>query len=107
MRAGRLRERVTLQQPVTTQDGYGQDVETWADVASLWAGVEPLRGREYHEAQQHTNDVTVRVVIRRPPSIDIRPTWRVVHGATTYQIEAIIDPGSRGIFLELMCRLVL
>lgn len=106
MRAGRLHERITLQQPVTAQDSYGQDVITWADVGTVWAGVEPLRGRDFHEAQQHSNELTTRIVLRHQP-FDVLPTWRALHGSTTYEIHYVIDPASRGAMLELMCSVIL
>ncbi len=106
MRAGRLHERVTLQQPVTTQDDYGQDIITWADVATVWAGVEPLRGRDFHEAQQHTNELTTRIVMRKQP-FEVLPTWRVVHGSAAYEVHVVIDPASRNATLELMCSVLL
>ena len=105
MRAGRLHERITLQQPVTSKDGYGQDVVTWADVATVWAGVEPLRGHDYHDAQQHANEVTTRIVMRRQP-FDVLPTWRIAHGSSVYEVDAVIDPASRGKQLELMCKVI-
>ena len=36
-RAGTLDRRITIQRAVTTQDGYGQPIETWETFAERWA----------------------------------------------------------------------
>jgi len=102
VRAGRLRHQVTLQKPVTNQDTYGQDVATWTDVATVWAGVEPLKGREFYDAQQVNAELSVRVVIRYRS--DVAATWRVKHGDRAYAIQQPpIDPDMRHRELQLMC----
>lgn len=102
MRAGELRHRVTIQQKTVTSDPEGMIVETWVDVATVWAAVEPLRGREYIQAAAVTPEVTARVRIRYRPGIE--PAMRVVHGGTVCDIQSVIDVGGRRRELELMCR---
>ncbi|MGW8241252.1 phage head closure protein, partial [Klebsiella pneumoniae] len=43
MQAGKLRHRITLQEPVKEQNPTtGSVINTWRDVATLWAEVAPL-----------------------------------------------------------------
>lgn len=35
--AGDLRQRITLQEQSTDIDGAGQPIDTWTDVATVWA----------------------------------------------------------------------
>lgn len=42
IKAGQLRHRITFQMSVTTRDDYGGSVQAWADVATVWASIEPL-----------------------------------------------------------------
>lgn len=100
MRAGSLDERVTLQQPVTVRDSYGQETVTWQAVATVWAGVQALRGREYFAAAAVQRELTVKVRLRY--RADVVSTWRLVHRGTAYNIEAVIPVGRRE-WLELMC----
>ena len=37
MRAGRLDRRLTIRRATRTQNALGETVETWADVATVWA----------------------------------------------------------------------
>ena len=64
MRAGRLRHRITLQSSTAMQDAYGQPVKTWTDTATVYAGVEPIGGREQYRAQAERAELTHLVVMR-------------------------------------------
>lgn len=102
MQAGQLRHRVTIQEPDPTQDEYGEAAPTWVDVATLWAAVEPLRGREFLEAQRLGAEVTTRIRIRHRDGIvaEMRVSW----GDHTYDIEAVIHVEERQREIHLMCR---
>jgi len=102
MRAGWLRHRVTIQKKTTSQDSYGAEQETWTNVATVWAGIEPLRGREYIDAQNATAEVTHRVRIRYQSGIT--PRMRVSFGSRTFEIVSVINVLERNRELELMCR---
>lgn len=99
--AGRLNKRVTLQSAASARDGHGQPIETWSNVAVVWAAIEPIRGREYFSAQQFAAEVTHRVRIRYRSGVS--PKWRVIHGSRTFRIETVIDPLERQETIELMC----
>lgn len=97
-----FRHRVTIQELRDGQDESGQPFHEWQDVATVWAAVEPLRGREYFEAHQVQAEVTTRIRIRYRPGI--RPDMRVLYGGRVFNITAIIDPEERHRELQLMCR---
>lgn len=99
--AGKLRHRVTLQELVKTDDGYGGIAETWRDVATVWAAVEPLSGDERYAAQQVQSDLTHRVTIRYRAGV--RPQMRVMYAGRVLQIVAVIDREERHRYLELLC----
>ena len=101
MRSGMLRHRVTIEQKVPTRDTFGGEVETWTLVATVWASVEPLQGREYLAARQLQAELTTRIRIRRRTGI--LPQMRVVWGSHTYDIQAVIEPESGRRELQLMC----
>lgn len=111
-RAGRLRHRVTLQSPAGTQDTAG-GLSGWTDVATVSAGIEPLRGRERAAHEKYVDEVDTLIVIRWYP--DVLATWRIKHASTCcgiavdqyFGIQAGITP--REIHhkdLELPCRRV-
>lgn len=91
MRAGSLRHRITLQQP-----SYGEewDEQTdWVDVVSLWASIEPLRGREYIALRSVGADETGTLKIRYRAGV--HQEMRVIWDGRTYDIKEIIDPEER------------
>lgn len=69
MDAGSLDQRVTLQSLSATTDAGGGRVETWAEVATIWAKVTPASGRERLETGQLESPAKYRVTIRRRTDI--------------------------------------
>lgn len=103
MRAGRLNKRVTIQKLVEAADGYGDVTETaTTNVATVWASVEPLTGREFIEAKAYSADVTHRVRMRYLSGITSKHQLRL--GTRRLNIEAVINVGERNRELELMCK---
>ena len=105
MQAGQLRHRVTLQTVTETRDAVGGIVESWATTVTLWAAVEPLRGREFFQARAEQAGVDTRIRIRYRSGLT--PKMRVTWGSHAYDIEAVIEPDSRRRELHLMCSEVL
>lgn len=104
MQAGKLRHRVTIQQLVAgspQQHGTGEPDVAWTDVATVWAGIRPLGGRELFLAQQAASRVEAEIEIRYRSGLDT--AMRVVHGSVVYDIAAIIDPEERHARLILRC----
>lgn len=103
MRAGKLLHRVKLQAFTTTVDpDTGYRDKAWVDVAELWAEVAPLSGREFLAAAATQSKVTARITIRHRAGVT--NNHRILHGATVYNIEAVLpDAGSGKEHLTLMC----
>lgn len=105
MRAGRLRHRVELLRPQITRDALGAAVTEWVPADTVWAGVEPLVGRELHAARQEHSEISVRVVMRY--RADVAADWRLRRGAETMELVAPpINPDMRNRELQLMCRVL-
>lgn len=102
LKAGRLRHRLRLVQPVTVQDATGTLTTTWQTVKTLPAAIEPLSVKDFITAQQLKSQITARIVIRFDPAIN--PTMRLVCPVTgtVYQIHgALPDPVSGREYLTL------
>lgn len=102
MRAGELNQRVTIQSKASGQDSYGMPNGSWSTLATVWARVQPLLGREFMEGRQLEAEVSTRVRIRY--RTDVTPQMRLVHGAVTYDIVSVMNPNSDGRETVLMCR---
>jgi SPP1 family predicted phage head-tail adaptor len=95
----RLNKRVTLQSRSTDQDATGQPLNTWADVATVWAEVNDISGREYLAAGGVQNSAQTKITIRYRDGVV--PSMRVLHGDAVYNIEAVLGRDKRT--LLLMC----
>lgn len=99
MRAGTLDQRVTIQTPATGQNAYGEPNTGWTDVATVWAGVRDVSGREYLSASATQNLTQTKITIRYLAGVVA--SMRVLHGSVTYNIEAVLGQDKRQ--LLLMC----
>ncbi len=88
--AGKLRHRLTVQEPSRTQDGYGQAVVSFSPRGSRWARFEPLAGRELWQARQVQADATHRVTLRY--FAGLAPAWRLVKDdGRVFQVLSVLD----------------
>ncbi len=99
--AGDFNKRITLQIKTVTRGNYGVETIVWSDVATIWAKVESLRGREYFEAQQIQNENYVRITIRFRKNIT--PELRVKYGSKYLDIQSVINIDEANNHIELMC----
>lgn len=96
MRAGTLRHRVRIEQPVTGRDPQtGDTIETWATyVDNLPAEVVPLSGREFLQSGANQSELTARATVRW--DANLQTTMRLIHQGRVYQITAVLpDPTFR------------
>ena len=100
--AGRLDQRVGIEEKAVTRSAIGEEVVTWSAVATVWASVQAIRGREYVGLAAAQSDITTRITVRYLAGLTT--AMRVVHGAALYDIVEIIPVGGRKADLELMCR---
>lgn len=102
IRAGQLRQRVTLRKPEAVKLPSGAVQTSWVDVAEVWADFVPLSVREYiaQPGVGAQSVVSARVVIRYRADVDA--TWRLVHRGKLYDIAGVLpDPDSGLEYLTL------
>lgn len=105
MRSGDLRHKVKIQQLTESVDStMGGLTSSWGDISSPdeWAAVEPLAGREYHQARSNNSELDTRIRIRYRSGIT--PRMRVLWGSRTFDIQSVISKDERGRELHLMCK---
>jgi SPP1 family predicted phage head-tail adaptor len=101
MQAGRLRHRVAIERSVSTRDDFGGVVESWQNLATVWAEIHPLSGREFLAAQSTQSGVTTRITLRELPGITA--AMRVNHDGTLYNIRAVLPDPTLKRHITLMC----
>lgn len=95
MNSGALRHRVTIQAQTAAQDRYGENLPTWADVATVWASVSQLTERQISEAQARmtTTTATHEIRMRYRPGLSV--TNRLVYAGRCFAINRIDDVDGR------------
>lgn len=101
MRAGDLNKRVTIERRATTQDTFGGQDATWSTVAVVWAGIQPMTGRELFAAQSVESEVTTQIVMRYQAGITAK--MRVNYSGRLFNIHAVLDENERHRELTLLC----
>lgn len=102
MNAGQMDQLVTLQAYGAGEDALGQPLQAWADVATVWAQAQPMRGRDYLAAAAINSEASVRFRVRYRDDVTsaMRVLWRGVAHAI---VAPPVDVNGGRHTLELMC----
>ncbi|MGF6607056.1 SPP1 family predicted phage head-tail adaptor [Paraburkholderia sp. WSM4175] len=102
IRAGPLIHRVRIEAPVVGMDNSNAPaVKAWREVATVYAAIESLSGREWLASSEFRSDVTTRIRIRWREDIDA--SMRVLHHATIYRIDAVLPQHQGRSEVFLLC----
>lgn len=85
--AGKLRHRVAIQRLDDVVTTSGATSDTWVTVATVWASVEPVRGRELLRGHVIHGDTTHMVTMRY--RAELTRKHRILWGARVFDI---VDP---------------
>jgi SPP1 family predicted phage head-tail adaptor len=102
LRAGTLDKRVVLQSVSRAPDGGGGSVDTWSDVATLWAAVRPLTGQERFLAQQVQAKLDTEIEIRHRAGVVAQQRFEY-DARHFYIVQPPINPDSRNERLVCLC----
>ncbi|MBD2782786.1 phage head closure protein [Xenorhabdus szentirmaii] len=106
MRAGRLRHRITIQKNEIIRDELGSEFYKRIDVATVWAEVKAISGREKLASGAIFSEATMRIWLRYRDDITTANSI-TYHGGntrgTTFNIMAVI-PDAKHTRLELLCK---
>lgn len=96
MKFGQMDRRITLQRATLATNAYGERVETWGTLATVWAQIQYKEGsgKEAVQSDQLFSSQPVHFIIRYSTDVSsIRPSDRVSYNGDTYQIEGIQEIG--------------
>lgn len=101
LRAGELDRRIKLQARSTTKTDSGTELLTWTDVATVWANIQPLSGRELVGADAVNAELTHLILIRYRQGVTAR--MRAIYGTRIFDINAVVEPQMAHVSLQLLC----
>lgn len=100
MKSGLLRHLVKLQSLSTGQDAIGQPVQTWSDVATIWADIRFLNGLETVRADAPVSAARCSIRIRARA---VNAGQRIVEGSTVFDIKAVLPDPTGKEYIDLAC----
>jgi len=100
-RIGQYNRRVTIQRLQTTVNAIGDAVESWVDVATVWASVDGQVNREETVGDRETPVQNYRVCMRYLPGI--LPSMRALYDGRELDIRGVVDREERREELVLNC----
>ena len=87
MRSSKLKYPIVIEQATASRDSYGEPVQTWETYSNVWADIQPLRGREFYDAQQVNAELTKKITVRLDE--DISPQMRVSYDSRYMDIQSV------------------
>lgn len=96
--AGLRNRRLVIESQADTQGIYGEPTGTWTTLATVWAHIKPMQGRELQAAQQLVPEVTHRISIPYSSTLAdpvAMAKRRATYGGRIFNIHAVMNPDER------------
>lgn len=102
MDIGRLNKRITLQQLGQDKDIYGEIIEDWVDIKTVWAEIAPVSGNQFFAAKQINSEISHNVYIRYRK--DLKPSMRVLYKGRVFEILYIMNVKEANQLMQIYCK---
>lgn len=92
--AGMLTRRIKIQRPSTIKDSVGAPCRSWLDVATLWADIQPLSGKEAVIANRISAELSHQIIVRYQSLFDNPQQvaqMRVLYKARIFNIHSALN----------------
>lgn len=104
MRAGDLRDRITVQRATQGDDGFGNTVTGWTDHLTVWANVRETPGKEVVAAGRVEASRTATIRVRASSlSRTITPADRIIARGQIWNIRSVSAVGDGRELIEFLC----
>lgn len=99
MDIGRMSQRITFMAEKEKENSLNQSTIGLEKVKTVWASLEPTRGREYQEAQRLRPELTYKIYTRYFSFVS--QDMIIKHKNRYYEIQSVADVKSRHEMLEI------
>ena len=92
--AGMLTRRIKIQRPSTIKDRFGSPFRSWLDVATVWADIQPLSGKEAVIANRISAELSHQIIVRYQSLFDNPQQvaqMRVLYKARIFNIHSALN----------------
>ncbi|MDE6055652.1 MAG: phage head closure protein [Lachnospiraceae bacterium] len=101
MDIGRTNKRITFCRYEEKENALLQTEQVLTAVKTVWASVEPTRGREYQEAQRIRPELTYKITTRYHKGIS--PDMFIKFKDRVFNIISVINVREKNEMLEIIC----
>lgn len=101
MDIGRTNKRITFCRYEGKENDLSQTEQVLTEVKTVWASVEPTRGREYQEAQRVRPELTYKITTRY--NKEVTPDMFIKFKDRLFNIVSIINVREKNAMLEIIC----
>jgi len=91
MKIGDFRKQVAIQAEQSTPDGAGGYALAWTTIATVWADIAPVSGREIYTAGHLEGHITHKVTLRWRADLSITSDMRLLYNSRSFNIQAVIN----------------
>lgn len=102
MQAGKLRHRITVQEPQDAKSAGGGRTQDWADVTTVWGSVRPATAREIEVGEKINMQLSHMVEVRWQDGVFL-PERRFKFGNRYLEIIGGRNPEERDINALISC----
>lgn len=102
MNPGKLRHRITIEQPTTALNEFGENIQSWTDFACLWADVRSENGSERTTPSKLQAEISHSILIRYITGI--APNMRINWNSRILEIIAVLPDRTDAKFIIIKCR---
>jgi SPP1 family predicted phage head-tail adaptor len=98
---GNLNQRASILARTIVPDGGGGAGESWQSVGAAWVAIALISGADVFGPDADESRARYRITARRADFL--AAGRRVVIGARTFAIQAVLDDGAPGQLVDLIC----
>ena len=104
MKAGDLRDRVTIQRATNSDDGFGNTISGWSDLLTVWANVRETPGKEIVAAGRIEASRTATIRVRASSqSRGVTAADRIIARGQSWNIRSVSAVGDGRELIEFLC----
>lgn len=94
MKLGKMRYRITIENPISETDEDGFIQETFTEFATVWADITLVSSKEYFGSNQTFEEATSKIYIRHIPGINT--LMQIRSGSRLFDIISVLTDDRLG-----------
>lgn len=106
LRVGALSQRVVVQRRSATLDSYGQPINSWSNLYTMWADVRPFTSREKVQGGAMASSIDYTVTVHYRDDLDtsvVAGAWRLLWRGRYLNIHSAKDLDSSRTLILFEC----